>query len=141
MPFFGITGRYEAGWEIHGTRSQEEHRGALRRRPASAGSLHDQYQGSDSTSTTPETRPSLAPSSHQSEPQRPQLAILNTGADLPSPNSEVLQRIGRAPQPGIPQQGPLEALANPHLPVELSAQTETAHSRHQQEHQVPERPI
>jgi hypothetical protein len=43
-----------------------------------------------------------------------------------SPNSEVLQHIGRAPQPGIPQPMPVEAPADRHFPVEMSADTEVA---------------
>lgn len=57
-----------------------------------------------------------------------------------SPNSEVLQRVGRAPQPGIPQPMPVEAPAGRHYPTELSSGTEARPSVQNRGREEAERP-
>jgi len=119
LPLLGFNG--EVRLELHRQISHEDQGGTLRRGPRSTSSLLNQFQ--DRIETLPSQGTQTQPP-QQSGASRPQPVIPSTSTSLVSPHSEVLQRIGRAPQPGILQPMPAEAPASTCPPVEMSADTE-----------------
>lgn len=139
IPYVAFTGG--VGLELHRTKSSKEHEKRIRRKPHSAYSLHEQFQAGKDVSKTQAIQVSTPKPSQRQRAPHPQLIAPSTSVGLVSPNTEVLQCIGRAPQPGIPQPMPVEAPSSTrHFPVEMSADTEIRRPPPQQTPQNPELP-
>lgn len=96
----------------------------VRRRPASTGSLHDQFEEGNNLDEKAELPSSEMQPSYHLRPSRPQSALLTPNAGLLGPNREDLHGVAQPPYAGVVRSMSFKAQPNTRDPLELSPHDE-----------------